>query len=77
MPQYHALAQSAVEDVIEPYQAWIAAADARDDAERLPERDRLTIALVALANQERVLVLETRTDQIASPATVQVLLGDR
>jgi monovalent cation:H+ antiporter, CPA1 family len=75
MAQYHALAQSAVEDVIEPYQAWIAAADARDDAERLPERDRLAIALVALANQERVLVLETRTDQIASPATVQVLLG--
>jgi monovalent cation:H+ antiporter, CPA1 family len=75
MAQYHALAQSAVERVIEPYQAWVAAADARDDAERLPERDRLAIALVALANQERVLVLETRTDQIASPASVQVLLG--
>src|SRR6516162_1310890 len=74
MAQYHALAQSAVEHVIEPYQAWVAAADARDDAERLPERDRLAIALVALANQERVLVLETRTDQIASPASVQLLL---
>ena len=73
--QYHALPQTAVEHVIEPYQAWIAAADARDDAERLPERDRLAIALVALANQERVLVLETRTGQIAAPATVQVLLG--
>jgi monovalent cation:H+ antiporter, CPA1 family len=73
--QYHALPQTAVEHVIEPYQAWIAAADARDDAERLPERDRLAIALVALANQERVLVLETRTDQTAAPATVQVLLG--
>src|SRR5215471_17285332 len=75
MAQYHALAQSAVERVIAPYQAWIAAADARDDAERLSERDRLAVALVALANQERVLVLETRADQIASPATVQVLLG--
>src|SRR6516164_7758453 len=73
--QYHALPQTAVEHVIEPYQAWIAAADARDDAERLPERDRMAIALVALANQERVLVLETRTGQIAAPATVQVLLG--
>jgi monovalent cation:H+ antiporter, CPA1 family len=75
MARYHALAQSAVAQVIEPYQAWVAAADARDDAERLPERERLAIALVALANQERVLALETRADQIASPATVQVLLG--
>jgi monovalent cation:H+ antiporter, CPA1 family len=72
--QYHALAQSSVERVVEPYQAWIAAANVRDEAERLTERDRLAIALVALANQERVLVLETRADQIASPATVQALL---
>jgi Na+:H+ antiporter len=75
MAQYHALTRSAVEHVIEPYQAWVVATNARDDAERLPERDRLAIALVALANQERVSVLETRADQIASPATVQVLLG--
>ncbi len=74
MAQYHALAQTSVEQVIEPYQAWIAAANARDEAERLPERDRLAIALIALANQERVLVLEARADQIASPATVQLLL---
>jgi Na+:H+ antiporter len=72
--QYHALAQSSVERVVEPYQAWIAAADVRDEAEQLTERDRPAIALVALANQERVLVLETRADQIASPATVQALL---
>ncbi|MGC2201124.1 MAG: cyclic nucleotide-binding domain-containing protein, partial [Stellaceae bacterium] len=32
------------------------------------------IALVALANQERVLILEARADQVVSPATVQVLL---
>jgi CPA1 family monovalent cation:H+ antiporter len=76
MAQYHALTQGAVEKVIEPYQAWIAAANARDEAERLSERDRLAIALVALANQERVLVLEARANQIASPATVQVLLQD-
>jgi CPA1 family monovalent cation:H+ antiporter len=74
MAQYHALPQSAVEQVVEPYQTWIAAANARDEAERLTERDRLAVALAALANQERVLVLETRADQIASPATVQVLL---
>ena len=41
MAQYHALAQTAVEQVVEPYQAWIAAANARDEAERLTERDRL------------------------------------
>ena len=74
MARDHALAESAVEEVVEPYQAWITAANARDAAERLTERDRLAIALVALANQERVLVLETRADRIASPATVQVLL---
>jgi CPA1 family monovalent cation:H+ antiporter len=72
--QYHSLAQTSVEQVVEPYQAWIAAANLRDEAERLSERDRLAVALVALANQERVLILETRADQIASPATVQVLL---
>ena len=72
--QDHALAASAVEQVVKPYQTWIAAANARDAAERLTERDRLAIALAALANQERVLVLETRSDRIASPATVQALL---
>ena len=74
MAHYHAIAPSAVEQVIAPYQAWIAAADTRDAGEPLSERDRLAIALMALANQERVLILETRADQIASPATVQVLL---
>jgi monovalent cation:H+ antiporter, CPA1 family len=74
MAREHALADSAVEQVVAPYQTWIAAASARDAAERLTERDRLAIALTALANQERVLVLETRGDRIASRATVQVLL---
>jgi len=70
----HALAEGAVEEVVKPYQAWIATANARDADEQLTERDRLAIALAALANQERVLVFEARTDRIASPATVQVLL---
>jgi CPA1 family monovalent cation:H+ antiporter len=74
MARDHALAENAVEEVVKPYQAWIDAANARDADERLTDRDRLAIALVALANQERVLVLETRADRIASPATVQVLL---
>ena len=74
MARDHTLTESAVEEVIKPYQAWIEAANARDADEQLRERDRLAIALVALANQERVLVLETRTARTASPATVQVLL---
>jgi CPA1 family monovalent cation:H+ antiporter len=74
MARDHALADSAVEEVVKPYQAWVEAANARDAAERLTERDRLAIALAALANQERVLVLERSADRIASPATVQVLL---
>ena len=74
MARDHTLAESAVEEVVRPYQARIAATNARDAAERLTERDRLAIALAALANQERVLVLERSADRIASPATVQVLL---
>jgi CPA1 family monovalent cation:H+ antiporter len=74
MARDHTLAESAIEEVVRPYQAWIEAANARDADERLTERDRLAIALVALANQERVLVLETRADRIASAATVQILL---
>jgi monovalent cation:H+ antiporter, CPA1 family len=74
MARDHALTDTAVEQVVKPYQAWIAAANARDAAERLTERDRLAIALAALANQERALVLEMRADRIASPDTVQVLL---
>jgi CPA1 family monovalent cation:H+ antiporter len=74
MARDHTLDESAVDEVVKPYQAWIAAANARDADERLTERDRLAIALAAMANQERVLVLEARTDRIASPATVQVLL---
>jgi monovalent cation:H+ antiporter, CPA1 family len=70
----HGLGQNAVEQIVEPYEAWIAAADARDAAEHPTDRDRLAIALVALANQERVLILETRADRIASSATVQILL---
>ena len=74
MARDHALDESAVEEVVKPYQTWIAAANARDAEERLTERDRLAIALAAMANQERVLVLQARTDRIASPSTVQVLL---
>jgi monovalent cation:H+ antiporter, CPA1 family len=74
LAEAHALSPAAAEQIVEPYQAWITAANDRDSAERLTERDRLAVALVALANQERVLALETRAARIAPPATVQTLL---
>ncbi len=73
----HALSRSVVERVTLPYEAKIAAANAEAAATpNLTERDRLAIALVALGNQERVLVLAMRSDRVASPAAVQVLLGN-
>jgi Na+:H+ antiporter len=72
--QQHRLPDTAVEQVIEPYQAWIAAANAREQGEWLSQRDRLAIALVALANQERAVVLEGAADRAASPVTTHVLL---
>jgi CPA1 family monovalent cation:H+ antiporter len=74
MGKDHALSENAISRVIAPYQEWITAAVTRDAGDALSERDRLAIALVALANQERVLALEARADRIASPGTVQVLL---
>ena len=74
MGRDHALSERAISRVIEPYQEWITAADARDLGEPLVERDRLAVALVALANQERVLALEAHADRMASPGAVQVLL---
>jgi CPA1 family monovalent cation:H+ antiporter len=72
----HALSPPAVERVIATYQGLITAAEAEAAAQgTLTERDRLAIALVALGNQERVLVLAMLKDRIASPAAVQILLG--
>jgi CPA1 family monovalent cation:H+ antiporter len=75
--QTHGLSQPVVERVIAPYEARIAAANADEDGKRnLTERDRLAIALVALGNQERVLVLDMLGHRVASPSAVQVLLGN-
>lgn len=71
------LTPAAVERVVAPYDVRVAAANARDTAEtNLSDRDRLAITLVALANQERLLVLETVTGRATSPAVVQVLLAN-
>ncbi|MFI5012214.1 MAG: cation:proton antiporter [Hyphomicrobiales bacterium] len=71
----HELQPSAVQSALEPYETWIGAAGVRDAAEDgLTDRERLAVALVALGNQERMLVLETLAQRAASPATVQALL---
>jgi monovalent cation:H+ antiporter, CPA1 family len=73
----HAISAPALERVIAPYEARIATANAGETAAReLTDRDRLGIALVALGNKERALVLGMLGDRIASPAAVQVLLGN-
>ena len=72
----HGLNPSAVERALAPYEAWTKAEQARDpdgDSE-LTERKRLTVALVALGNQERMLVLETLARRAASPAALQALM---
>jgi CPA1 family monovalent cation:H+ antiporter len=72
----HDLHPSAVESALAPYSAWTAAAssrDAREDVE-LTERERLAVALVALGNQERMLVLETLARRAASPGALQALM---
>ena len=71
MGQDHALSDEAIRQVTAPYDKGTVTADT---GKALTERDQLAIALVALANQERVLALEARADRVASPGTVQVLL---
>jgi CPA1 family monovalent cation:H+ antiporter len=71
----HGLSPSAAKRAIEPYEAWTSAASSRDAARTgLTDRDRLAVGLVALGNQERMLVLEILAQRAASPATVQALL---
>jgi monovalent cation:H+ antiporter, CPA1 family len=71
----HAISQTAVEHVIETYQAKLEAAKADRDAERnLTEADQLAIALVSLGNQERVLIIEMLRDGVVSAGAAQVML---
>jgi CPA1 family monovalent cation:H+ antiporter len=71
----YSLSDDAVRETVRPYEAWIEAAGARDaGTEGLTQRARLAIALLALANQERALVLEAWSQRTASAGTVQHLL---
>jgi CPA1 family monovalent cation:H+ antiporter len=71
----YSLSDAAVRETIGPYQSWIRAAGAQDNADvGMTGRTRLAIALLALANQERALVLEAWSQRTASAHTVQHLL---
>jgi CPA1 family monovalent cation:H+ antiporter len=74
----HALSQAAVERVIAPYQARLDATQAEQDARarNLSEADQLAIALVSLANQERVLIIEIVREGMVSPGVAQALLSN-
>ncbi len=74
--QEHDLHPAAVERALEPYKARATAAGAREAAEEiaLTEHDRMAVALVALGNQERMLVLDTLARRAASPAVLQALM---
>ena len=71
------LTAAAVERVVAPYERRVSAGSDRPASKRfLSERDRLAVTLVALANQERLLVLETLAGHSASPRVVQILLAN-
>jgi CPA1 family monovalent cation:H+ antiporter len=74
--QEHDLHPEAVERALAPYKARQAAAGFREavDEIALTEHDRMTVALVALGNQERMLVLDTLARRAASPAALQALM---
>ena len=76
--QSHALSQTAVERVITPYETKLGAARARQEAaaRNLSETDQLAIALISLANQERVLIIEMLREGAVSPGAAQVMLGN-
>ena len=74
----HALSQTAVDRVIGPYQAKLEAAQAHQDAaaRSLAEADQLAIALVSLANQERVLIIDMLREGVLSPGAAHVMLSN-
>ena len=72
------LSQTAVDRVITPYETKLDAARARQDAAArdLSEADQLAIALVSLANQERVLIIEMLREGDVSAGVAQAMLGN-
>jgi monovalent cation:H+ antiporter, CPA1 family len=74
----HELSQTAVDRVILPYQAKLDAAQANQEAavRDLTEVDKLAIALVSLANQERVSIIDMLREGVVSPGVAHTLLGN-
>ncbi|MGC1357949.1 MAG: cation:proton antiporter [Xanthobacteraceae bacterium] len=74
----HGLSQTVLDRVIVPYQAKLDDAQANRDAavRHLTEADQLAIALVSLANQERVSIIEMLREGIVSPGAAHTILGN-
>jgi CPA1 family monovalent cation:H+ antiporter len=72
MTKEPALDKEMIARVAAPYEARTAAGVAAEP--QLADRDRLAVALAALGNQERVLVLDILAGRAASPAVAQILL---
>ncbi len=72
MAKEPALDKEMLARVAAPYEARTAAGVAAEP--QLADRDRLAVALAALGNQERVLVLDILAGRAASPAVAQTLL---
>jgi monovalent cation:H+ antiporter, CPA1 family len=71
----HGFDPAAETRALAPYQAWGGTASANVVAEiDLTERERVAVSLVALGNQERMMVLEVLASRAASPAAVQTLM---
>ncbi|MGH6798343.1 MAG: cation:proton antiporter, partial [Roseiarcus sp.] len=71
----HEISPSALTSALAPYEDGITAAKSRGaDEAGLTDHQRLSIGLVALGNQERMLALEIMAERAASPVTVQALL---
>ena len=70
----HGLSPAAEARALAPYEAW-REMTARHSAGQiaLTERERVAVSLVALSNQERMLVLQILASRAASPAAVQTL----
>jgi CPA1 family monovalent cation:H+ antiporter len=73
--QEHDLSPAAEARALAPYQSWqnVTVRYSAGQIE-LTERGRMAVSLVALGNQERMLVLQTLASRAASPNTVQALM---
>jgi monovalent cation:H+ antiporter, CPA1 family len=74
----HALSPTAIERVIAPYEAKLQASQNDQDAatRNLSQSDQLAVALVSLANQERVLIMGMLQEGAVSPGAAQVMLSN-